>query len=229
MEQYKEYVLELKFKNNPIILDKLGKTTFKLLDSYFVHWEVSNGNMLKVWNDDKTFEGFFTYFRFGARFKDLDDKEALIKFVRNILEMFPYLEAQRLGFRIKRFVMGENSFDELKDLYKENLVIDDVTDLMPSGVSDIDYAFTILLKHKNNKVNVSSGPMEKDQAKIFFKEPDNLKDSGVFLDTDYYREFDPNVPIKLKEIKEFLDSAEEISEEISENLIKKLGLIENGH
>jgi len=210
-----KYIIELRFKPYSPILDRLGETAFKLLDNDLLHWEINaQRSRLDMWNEDKTFNFFLTYFNFGATFEDLSYIDKFIKITKPLLELYTNIVFTRFGFRSSYLYKYDGSFIKLKKKFKSELIPSNMPSYLPKETKLTDYSLAVVLKHKNNLANLAAGPVEESQSKKLLSKDETFP-VGLYISTDYYREEGLPLDKQLRNIKEFLKEGVGLSESVS--------------
>ncbi len=189
-----EYIVEIRFKPNPEILDYRGKWAKEISELLRLsHWGVTE-NRIDVFNDDdKTIQGFLSFRNMGFIIKNNPDSSnlynktySLLQFVFNQREIFSPLYVERIGVRFKYAIPFLITFEELlaKSLNRVHAISPNITSLYDAEI--IDIGSPINLRTKNGYVNLSMGPMKKEQLKGFFNPLVNPSEVSYYLDLDYW-------------------------------------------
>lgn len=92
----------------------------------------------------------------------------------------------RFGARTKIFVPSISSFEEISKTTYETFLTENTRSLI--GGKETDLQFTIDLKEDTFGVHLMVGPTNEGEAERYFQfESDYFKQSGLFLDIDFYK------------------------------------------
>lgn len=92
----------------------------------------------------------------------------------------------RFGTRTKVFIPSSRTFEEINKTIYETFLTENARSLI--GGKQTDLQFTIDLREETFEVRVIGGPTRKDEVGRYLQfESDYFKQSGLFLDIDFYK------------------------------------------
>jgi len=187
---------------NPAFLDYRGKVVNEMKEKLGLsEWNIAD-NIVKAYNSDKTEKAFCAYNRIGYSLLNPETNNLFSdKFNKHIrgLVSNEYFENEftikRIGVRLRTMKQTELSLKDLVLKFKNIILHEKFVD----GINDCqdyeDIGFNINLKDEVGFYNIGFGPMEKKQAREFFKEVNEnlIPEVGIFFDVDYFVKEDFNL------------------------------------
>ncbi len=175
---------EIRYVPDPSFIDNRGSFVKKLIENGFKDWRLDE-NRIEIRNPNGLI--FISYSNLG--FSTLKKSE-LSKFSEKfdqVLKIIGDIPPVRWGARLVTLTPSQKSFENLLRQYKNKLLV------IPSRLSGEnlelkDMAISYIFEKDHNKYHLTSGPMEKTQAKEIFSLEKNLPKNGIWTDLDIYRE-----------------------------------------
>jgi len=200
-----EYILELRFKPNPKVLDfRGGWAEILSAELGLLEWQIVE-NRVDIFdknNKERVFVGFrnsgFTCFDTPTA-NYFPDKA--IKFLKILLTLEGFgnpIFVERIGVRYKSITPHNKDFDDLLSRYAKHYLrlTDEAVKAIDAKMIDISGSLNFVDKLGN--FNTGSGPMARDQMKKFINRDGNYPDVGLYYDIDYWTR--PNRVLKDSEI-----------------------------
>lgn len=207
MANIEEYLFELRYKPNPRILDKRGEIARALTNEKLNFWSVNTNTVVLNPEGDENMEAIMSYQNISFRVNSPYDKkffrEQLALFLKSAWSYLPTNEILRIGIRPK-YLIEKESFSDIYEKYRHKFLGLSDEDVSEFGGSLIDVGFPLNFYEGPNYYDLVTGPLKKEQYKMFFKNFDETLEQGLFLDLDYYnKDVSPN--IRQKEVMDFVD------------------------
>jgi hypothetical protein len=213
-----DFLMELRFKPNPLVLDVRGEIAQGLTAKMsFPHWQVQN-NRIDVQNDDRTEYGFvgFRNCGYGQVNPPTPDQFAIraSKLVRVLHEarlLGNIVEIERLGVRVKFLTDFPDGFDELRSRFADRYIQIQPAIAEALGGRLVDVGALYNFVDSKGNFNTTSGPMIQEQMKeyIDFKGP--YPEVALYFDVDYFWKGPLNLSVDeiTRQVKEFVRGAVE--------------------
>ena len=220
-----KHILEIRYKPNSRFLDKRGEIAEILSGQNFDQWNIGN-NRIDFASKKKPSVGAFLSYKNLGYFSDYpttpdDFLRESKNFIKNSWTYFPTTQIARVGVR-STFLIETKNFKESFDKYKSKFLGLQDEDIRKLGGDLIDLGFPLNFAIGEEFFNVMTGPMEKKQLKEFALDANELPESSIFVEVDYFRkEFSPHITQKnvLELIEKGLEKARKIKDEISKMII----------
>ncbi len=220
-----EYLVEVRFVPNSKVLDKRGDIASQVsLSTDFDHWNIGT-NKISFTNSKK--EKIYSAFGFknlGVLSKYPNDQETFLNetksFIKTCWNFYDSSQTIRIGVKTK-YLIEIDSFKKAFDAYRKKFLHINDKDIANFGGDLIDVGFPLNFADGENFFNVTTGPMQKKEFEQFIDVPEDVFDSGIYIDVDYFTtEISPN--IRQKDLFEFIEKAVGKAETVSENIINLL-------
>jgi len=191
---YNEHVFEIRYKPNAKVLDNRGGWAEKISHHMrLLEWQIIE-NRLDVF-DKENKDTCFVAFK-NAGFMSHNPPTAnyfpdqAVKFCRLVLELEGFgspLFVIRIGVRSRFYSAFEGSFKELFNRYSTRFatLTDEAKKILDAKL--IDIGCPVNFEDEHGRFNTSSGPMEDEQARVFFSQAEHLAKVGLFFDIDYWQ------------------------------------------
>jgi hypothetical protein len=220
-----KHILEIRHKSNSRFLDKRGEIAEILSGQNFDQWNIGNNRIDFASKKNSSIGAFLSYKNLGY-FSDYpttpdDFLNESKNFIKNSWTYFPTTQITRVGIR-SAFLIETKNFKESFDKYKSKFLGLQNEDIKKLGGDLIDLGFPLSFAIGEEFFNVMTGPMKKKQLKEFALDSDELPESSIFIEVDYFRkEFSPHITQKnvLELIERGLEKAQKIKDEISKMII----------
>jgi len=191
---YSEHVVEVRYKPNPVLLDRRGLRVGELAKSMgYEHWQVVGDQVVKAARSDNKEWAFVGYRNAAITCQDLGSGEEFgqraTTFCRTLYGL-PDFGARtvvtRLGVRSRFLKEYQGTFDSLRDLFVEKCVrfTERFRAAIEASVEDV--GAPVVGKDKHGTFNMSSGPMKQEQAKGFLVREHDLWPVSLYVDIDYW-------------------------------------------
>jgi uncharacterized protein (TIGR04255 family) len=222
-----EFIFEIRFKPNPILLDFRGAWVSAISSRYKLdEWRVDN-NRIDIFDRETSKRFFLSFNNFGLVVKDLD-YDGIRPYIESYLALLNKhetinlpdpLSVKRVGIRGRKFIEIDDNYQKIVELFYTKYV-----NLNPSLLDVIKYDIDdmnipINFAFPSGKINTNVGPMSLDQVAKFF-EGKTSSNPGYFFDIDVFST--PDDEISMNEIKkttlDFLSVNEEIFQKLSSYL-----------
>lgn len=221
MKTITKHICEVRFKPDPKILDRRGEVTAALSDNTFKNWKITNNKIEFANEDDMFVSAFFSYRNLGTSSCFPHDSQYFIdttkEFIKRSWTFFPSNNVVRVGVRSSVLVDLGKSFKDYFEMYKKNISQFSKKGLFNADL--VDVGLNLNFANGDEYFNVTTGPMEQEQMKIFFQEnsEEELPDTCVYVEIDYFKkDFKPF--LKQKDIFKILDEGVNKSKEISSSV-----------
>lgn len=219
--QIRRIILQVRYEPTGDFVDNRGKI-LNLLKGKWNHLAFKHDKIIMK-DEEKNLEGLITWKlsqitienipNFGI-FKDLSKS----RFPNDLWEIMNVKKFSWMGCRTMMVYSQEEKFDDIVDkLLLFYSVPNDCWDIIGGKPADVGFPFTFLTHER--RINLTFGPMEKDQMKNqFFKVHENLPEIGLFIDCDYIcnKEFESN------KIRTFLNEAIEFADNKACDFVQKV-------
>jgi hypothetical protein len=213
-----EYILEIRFKPNPKVLDCRGKWA-ELLASVLnmPHWRISE-NRIDIYGDKEKIEealenSFISFRNAGYVIKNCPSGNHFFKRTKLLIEfLFDRKEAfgkkihiERIGVRSRFGNEFIGSFNDMLDLYMENYMSPNSNIRTLFDADIIDFGGHLTFKNKSSEVEMTTmtGPMEKEQLKNFFPFVDNPPEPIFYFEIDSF--IKPDVELDIFKVQKTVD------------------------
>ncbi len=186
-----QQLFEIRYRAEPRVLDHRGVWADQLLDLLAVsEWRIDS-NRLDVFSKDKRKTVFISYKNAGVVLQNGTEKEfneITNKFVGFLFRQSPFrnIALERLGILLRYAQKNGGEFEEIVRLYQEKFLTYSPKLL---GVFDgrvIDIGTPVILETDLGKINFRSGPMKKEQLKEMFDFEEELPETSIFFESDYF-------------------------------------------
>ncbi|MDO8505040.1 MAG: hypothetical protein Q7S48_00440 [bacterium] len=221
MKTLTKHLCEIRFKPDPKILDKRGEITGALSDVTFPNWKIANNRIDFGNNKDLFAAAFFSYRNLGTSSCFPHNSKYFVditkEFIKKSWIFFPNNNTMRVGVRSSVLVDLSKNFKDYFEAYKKNISVFTKKNLFKAEL--VDVGLNLNFANGDEYFNITTGPMEREQTKIFFDEnPDeDLPNTCVYVEVDYFKkDFKPSV--KQKDIFKIIDDGISKSEEISSSI-----------
>ncbi len=178
-------------------------------------WRITE-NRLDIQNKENTIRAFVSYKNTGITVRNTPTRNFFpdqgSKLLRFLFEQKPYgnpLWIGRIGVRYRFATCIDSNFNTLLERYLDRYLnlTNQAKDALSAGI--IDIGCPINLRTNNGFLDTNSGPMQKDQLKLFFDFEKDLPELALYFDLDYWKE-----PKDLVEGKELVRIVKLFAEEI---------------
>ncbi len=200
-----QQVLEIRYRAEPRVLDHRGIWADQLLDLLPVtEWRI-DPNRLDVFSNDKRKNVFISYKNAGIVLHNGTEKEfneLISKFIGFLFRQSPFrnVALERLGILLRSAQKNDAIFENIVRLYQEKFITYS-QDLL--GVFDgrvIDVGTPVIIETDLGKINFRSGPMQKEQLTEMFEFEQELPETAIFFESDYFLKPDANSSMNAKQI-----------------------------
>ena len=200
-----EQVLEIRYKPNPVILDKRGSWAESISKEMSLpEWNIVQ-NRIEVHNKDKKdliFVGFRNcgYISHNVPTSNYFPDKAIkfVKFIHSLDGFNNPLFIERIGVRSRFISEFKGKFEELRERYSNRFLrlTDEAKEIISAKVVDIGGPIDFLDKYGN--FNTFSGPMLDKQMKQSIASAEKYPDVGLYFDIDYWQK--PQKYVQLQDI-----------------------------
>jgi len=215
-----KHLVEIRFTPNARILDKRGETAEALSSTLFNYWNISTNRIDFASKDKESIQAFFSYKNLGLLSSYPNETGYFLDEAKNFIKAawthFPADKIKRIGIRSTYIIKTEN-FTKAFDSYKEKFLKLQESDIKKFGGDLVDVGFPLNFVSGEDYFNVVTGPMEKEQLKQFFGDIDNLPDSALYVDVDYFRK-DFSSEMKQRNVLEFVETGTNKAKSIAETI-----------
>ncbi len=223
-----EHTLEVRHSASGTFLDERGYVAdYIRQEGFFPHWQI-DANVVNFRDESSSVksEGAFVGYK-SAGYVALNPQtrnyfpDRASSFWKLMLKNNHYKipNPTRFGARTKVFVPSKNSFDEINKTLYETFFTENARSLI--GGKEIDLQFTVDLKEDVFHVHLMGGPIHEDEAGRYFKfESEFFKQSGLFLDIDFYK----TDGLSLNDIPALLRKAIDLTWHKAELIASSIGL-----
>lgn len=220
----RKIVIEIRYRTNPLIIDKKGEILNKFLDNELIlssHWNLGNGDFNLRDNKDED-EARTTIFcdamKLAIISSDISSNEKFFsiaeKAYKYLKEVIPNIDIQRIGCRI----LGTYKTKSIQ--YKQ--VLQGFKELFPSSILHEDYIVEDLrlqLVYQNGQYNI--GPINKNDG--FFKKNFSyckaVNEIGFAIDTDnFYIKREKTEKVNESKIKDVFIASLSVEKSLFEKL-----------
>jgi hypothetical protein len=222
---YLEQVFEIRFTPQSKFLDKRGEVTATLGSAFLNQWNITDNSVDFKSETNNKVKGFFSFrnMGFAANYptNSADFSSHAKDFLKRSWQYIPLNEVVRIGLKTKIVTPVDSFNDYFKKFRDKFIALDDAT-LEKFGGKLVDLSFPLNFAEGLNQFNTLSGPVNKDEVVIFFKDlEDKAPEFGVYCEVDYFTtEIRPL--LKQKDVFEFIDNAVNKSEVVSDELLNIL-------
>jgi hypothetical protein len=217
-----KYIIEVRFKPDPTILDKRGKVASVLISNIFNHWSINNNRIDLTSEKYPGLLGFFSYRNLGiATSLPIDLKiieEIAEDFIKNSWDYFPHDKITRIGIKTQTLNQVDSFTKTFNTFRQKFLRLDD--DLLKKFDGNlVDLGMPLNFINGEDFFNVTTGPMNDEQSKDFFPDEVELYKNSLFVEVDYFKkEFSPHIIVK--HVNELLKKGLKKGEEISDLMME---------
>ncbi|RLD37338.1 MAG: hypothetical protein DRI74_06975 [Bacteroidetes bacterium] len=210
-----EHVFEVRHVASGTFLDVRGYVADYIKEcGLFPHWNI-DANIVNFRDQEKkakTDAAFISYKSAGYIVFDAPTKnyfpDKSIKFWKILNENNHYKisELLRIGIRTKAFFPLDKSFEEIRDTIYAKFYTKESQALIGGSLDDIQ--LIIDYEEEEFKVFLRGGPLKKGEAAKYFNfESEEFKNTGLFLDLDFFKK----EALNHKDIPQLLNTAVDIS------------------
>lgn len=218
-----KYVVEIRFTPDPRILDKRGEIAENISNNFLEEWKISSNKIEFTSKENESALAYFSYKNFALVSDYPNDKNFFLdkseQLIKSSWQYFPTNKIIRLGVR-STFFIKTDSFKKTFESYKDSFLKIEDNKLKEIGEL-VDMGFPLNFIVDNDHIHTTTGPMEKEQAKQSFGEIEEIPESGIFLDVDYFRK-DFSSYIKQKDVLDFVKKAVDKSDDIKNTILNIL-------
>ncbi len=221
-----KHVLEVRYKPDPRFLDRRGEIAGIISRQQFDQWNIGSNRIEFASKKHLGIGAFFSYRNLGffSEYPVLTDdfNKKAKEFFKSTWTYFPTNQITRIGVR-STFLVESKNFKAVFDKYKSLFLGLKDEHIKKFGGDLIDLGFPLNFAIGEEFFNIITGPMEKKQSKEFVMDADELPETGVYIDVDYFRkEFSPYITQKniMDLIDRGVEKAKEIKNEILNLIIK---------
>jgi hypothetical protein len=225
MKTISSHLCEIRLKPNPKFLDKRGNIASSIISEDFPSWVISENKINFSNKSDDRISAFFTYLNLGVSIfyphKPKDFINITERFINKSWNFFQNTDIVRIGIRSKMLIDLGKNFNDYFKFYEKNINLFSEQNTFKAKL--VDVGLNLNYADKDNFFNITTGPMEKEQAKIFFdnKLDDELPKNALYLEIDYFKEdFAPF--IKQKDILKIINNGIEKAEEVKKSIINSI-------
>lgn len=218
MKVIAKYVCEIRFKPNPLILDKRGEITKIYSDSIFKNWNILN-NKIDFFNEgDLSASASLSYKNLVVMTSFPHDTDFFVETTKNFIkkawDKISVNDITRMGVRSFLYVDDDKSFKEYFEGYKKHIPSFAKKSFINANLVDI--GINLNFAEDDKYFNVMSGPMLKEQVISLFQKDDKegIPETGMYVEVDYFKKsFKPFVTQKniFKILNDGVAKANEIS------------------
>ena len=190
-----EHVLEVRHEASGTFLDLRGYIAdYMRKEGFFPHWQIDTNvvNFRDEPNRVKSEGAFVGYKSSGYVVLNPQTHNFFIDRAFSFWKLLTKNNAYkipkpiRFGARTKLFIPSRKPFEEINKGFFEALFTEKGRSLL--GGKEKDFQFTVESKEDVYDVRVIGGPIHKDESARYFQfESEHFKQSGLFLDLDYYK------------------------------------------
>jgi len=205
LKEFKEHVVEIRYKANPRILDHRG-TCAELISEHMElpHWQIDE-NRIDVFSTDQDLHGFVGFKNDGLTARNAptrnffpDKAVKLLRYVFQLKEFGDPIHVERIGVRSRFCTPFEGKFDELRERYSSRFLrlTHEGAAAIGKTAKLIDIGGPLNFADRLGNFNTMSGPMVKKQFSEFFTKAKDFPDVGLYFDIDYFLKPDRKVGSK---------------------------------
>lgn len=223
-----EHVLEVRHAASSTFLDIRGYIADYIRNNdFFPHWKIdTNVVNFSDGSDAIKSEGAFVGYK-SAGYVVLNPQtrnfftDRASSFWKLLIKNNHYKipKPTRFGARTKLFVPSRQSFEEINKVLFEEFFTEKTRELIEGKETDLQ--FTIELKEGDYDVRLIVGPIHKDEAGRYFQfDSEHFKQSGLFLDIDYFK----TEKLSLDKVPNLLKQAVDLAWQKAERIASGIGL-----
>lgn len=223
-----EHVLEVRYSASGTFLDVRGFIADYIKQKgLFPHWKIDQNLVnFRDESDSMKLEGAFVGYK-SAGYVALNPQtrnyftDRASSFWKALLsnEHYKIPDPVRFGARTKVFLPANQSFEEINKKLYETFFTAEARKLL--GEKETDLSFTINLKEDIFDVQVTGGPIHKDEAGKYFQfKSDHFTKCGLFLDFDYFKLEN----LSLTNVPKLLKDAIDLTWQKTEKIASSIGL-----
>jgi hypothetical protein len=226
-----KHFLEIRFQPLPSILDKRGAITEALLNEIFDVWIVDQNRINIASTSNKNISCYVSYANYGLISETPTTSELFIEqaqeLIKKLWTIIPPSRTQRFGLRTYQISPDKRGLEDLVELYKNKYLSIPEKRLASFNGTVVDVGIALnFTDEANNKFNVNTGAMLRDQAKQYFSDESLLSEVGIFSDTDFFNENPSQLGSYrqrdfLELVKRGVEKAEEVQKVVTEILNDK--------
>ena len=224
--QYSEFILEVRFRPDPEIIDRLGEIV-RILGSEMAvsEWKIDSART-DVYDKDEALRAFVSFRNFGLIIRrpttDNYFADQACKLVRVLSEaewLLEPLRVDRLGVRLRWASPTPDSFEGLLSKYTSRVapVPPAVTTLLGGTLTDI--SAPIYVSTNLGTIHSTSGPMLQEQLTQFFPfvGRDSLPKVALYVDLDRWETPGQDRPAKdlIQRIRRFAEENVSVAKRFS--------------
>lgn len=223
------FLFEIRFKPNPIVLDNRGKWASIISnDLDYPVWQITE-NKIDFINSSKNEEAFLAYKNAGYKIINEVNNERYKKRSIELIDLIfskeilgTEFQVERIGVRSIFCYRYQGEFNKLKDLFECNFVglTKNAKDIFKASITDVSAVFDF--SDEYGSFHIISGPMREKQIKEFLPKAETLPEIGLYFDIDYWRK--PNKILSKDEISEAFNILVDAGSMRFEQVLKILGV-----
>lgn len=198
-------IFEIRYRAEPRILDHRGVWADQLLDLLAVtEWRI-DPIRLDVLSKDKRKSVFISYKNAGIVLHNSNEKEfseLTSKFLGFLFRQSPFrnIALERLGVLLRAAKKSDGNFESIVQLYQDKFIAYSSNLLEVFNGRIIDVGTPVTLETDIGKINFRSGPMPKEQLTEMFESEDELPETAIFFECDYFLKPEINSTMNTKQI-----------------------------
>ena len=217
-----KHFMELRFKPNPTILDKRGKIAELLSGKPFDRWGISQNRIDFTNKDCKYILGFFSFRNLGFSCVYPQPVEYFVeeakKFIKKAQSFYDINEIRRIGVR-SIFLTEVDDFKKTMHAYRDRFLKLNDEDVKKFGGDLVDVGFPLNFSTGDSRFNIRMGPMEKKQALEQYGDEEEIPETAIFVDVDYFQsEFERG--FGQRQLLQFIDEGVRKGKEINDLICK---------
>lgn len=220
-----KHLVEIRYKPAARVLDRRGEITDALVTELLNQWNITPNKIDLSSESDKNIIAFFSYKNLGLVSQSPHDKEFFqekaTQFIKTAWPHVPTTELIRVGIR-STFYIASSGFTETFEGYKSKFLKTTDEELKVFNSNLVDVGFALNFSDGDVKFNIQTGPMEREQAKSFFGDEEELPEAGIYVDIDFFRDsFDVSTPQRtiLSMLSAGIVKAEEVKDIFCQKLV----------
>jgi len=212
-----KHLVEIRFKPSPSFLDKRGKIAESLSGKLFDSWSISENRIDFGNRDCKYIKGFFSFTNAGFSSVYPQPLEYFVERAKDFIPrawiFFGTNEVIRIGVR-STFLSEVSDFENTVRAYREHFLKLNEEEVKEFGGQLVDVGFPLNFVMGDKRFNIMTGPMKKAQALIHYGNEEEIPETAIFLDVDYFKsEFGKG--LRLKEALNFIEEGTQKAREIN--------------
>ncbi|MEX1014383.1 MAG: hypothetical protein WDZ80_04450 [Candidatus Paceibacterota bacterium] len=215
-----KHLVEIRYTPNARILDKRGETAESLSSALLNYWNISTNRIDFLSKDNESVRAFFSYKNLGFLSSYPNETDYFIEESKNLIKSawthFPADKIRRIGVR-STYAIPVKDFTIAFETYKDKFLKLSDADIKQFGGDLVDIGFPLNFVSGENFFNIVTGPMEKEQLKQFFGDIDDLPDSAIYIDVDYFRK-DFSSEMRQRNVLEFIENGVKRAKSISDTI-----------